>query len=90
MASRPRNTSRRIATKRTTSFNRNGKAANQRWDAYIAAMRGTVTSVAPDVHKIDAVAARQGAAERFFTDRDQSRANRNAFHLSKMLKRQSG
>jgi len=88
--SKPRNKTRDGAPRHVDLLNRNGKTADTRWDTYIASMRGTMTSVRPDIHKVDAATARRGAAERFFTDRDQSRANRNASHLSAMLKRQTG
>lgn len=88
--SKPRNSGASKAHRDTGFLNSNGKSADEHWNDYIASMRGTMTRVPPDIHKVGAVVARRGAAERFFTARDQSRANRNAFHLSAMLKRQTG
>ncbi|MDO8056681.1 MAG: hypothetical protein Q6361_07460 [Candidatus Hermodarchaeota archaeon] len=53
-------------------------------------MRGPLSSVPADPHKKDAFYARKLAEARFFEGRDQYSVNRSAFHLTKMLKRQSG
>ncbi|MFW9831114.1 MAG: hypothetical protein ACFFD8_05015 [Candidatus Thorarchaeota archaeon] len=68
----------------------NGKAPDRRWAAYIEAMRGPLSSIPPDSHKIDAKLAGMRAEARFFEGRNQRSVNRSAFHLTKMLKRQSG
>lgn len=71
-------------------LNLNGKSRKGRWDDYIEAMRGPLSSLPPDIYKIDATMARKRAEERFFLKRDQHSANRNNFYLSAMLKRQTG
>ncbi|MFW9986692.1 MAG: hypothetical protein ACFFDJ_09025 [Candidatus Odinarchaeota archaeon] len=68
----------------------NGKAHDRRWAAYIAAMRGPLSSIPADHQKIDAMIARKRAEVRFFEGRNQHSVNRSVFHLTKMLKRQSG
>ncbi|MFX1317585.1 MAG: hypothetical protein ACFE9D_00475 [Promethearchaeota archaeon] len=68
----------------------NGKSHNRHWAAYIEAMRGPLSSIPADDQKIDAEIARERAETRFFQARNQSSMKRSAFHLTKMLKRQSG
>ena len=68
-------------------LNVNGTSANRRWDAYIAAMRGIMTSVAPDKHKINAHIARQRAEERFYNDRNEGRRRRRALWIDQMVVR---
>lgn len=59
----------------------------KRWEAYIAAMRGYLSSHPMDVNKVDAHIARLTAEERVFTDRDARKARRRAFLLSLILSR---
>lgn len=68
----------------------NGKPPYHHWDAYIEAMRGPLSSKPLDPHKLDAHYARERAEARFFRGRNKSSVNRSAFHLTKMLKRQTG
>ncbi len=75
---------------KATSLNHNRKATHRHWDAYIEAMKGHLTSIPADIHKLDAKFARQRSEARFFQSRNQNSANRSAFHLTKMLKRQAG
>ncbi|MFX0168487.1 MAG: hypothetical protein ACFE89_03925 [Candidatus Hodarchaeota archaeon] len=70
--------------------NNNKKLNRRSWDAYISAMRGPLSSMPADPHKEEAQFARKRAEARFFQGRNQYSANRSAFHLTKMLKRQCG
>ncbi|MFX1509630.1 MAG: hypothetical protein ACFFBR_04900 [Promethearchaeota archaeon] len=60
-------------------------AAKRRWEAYIGAMRGYLSSHPMDVNKVDAYYARLRAEERYFTDSDMRKARRRAFLLQLML-----
>jgi hypothetical protein len=62
-------------------------AAQKRWNAYIAAMRGYLSSHPLDVNKVDAYFARMRAEERAWTDRDARKARRRAFLLALILSR---
>ena len=62
-------------------------AAQKRWDAYIAAMRGYLSSHPLDINKVDAHFARLRAEERAWADRDEHRARRRAFLLALILSR---
>jgi hypothetical protein len=75
-------------TNRSPDHNR--KTPTLEWAAYIEAMRGPLSSIPADMQKIDAKIAKQRAAARFFQGSNQRSANRSAFHLTKMLKRQTG
>jgi hypothetical protein len=68
----------------------NGKAHDRRWVAYIEAMRGPLSSIPADPQKIDAKIATKRAEARFFEGSNQRSVNRSVFHLTKMLKRQTG
>jgi len=70
--------------------NTNSKPLHRRWDMYIEAMRGPLSSVPVDPHKKAVLFARRRAEARFFEGCDQYSVNRSAFHLTKMLKRQTG
>ncbi len=71
-------------------LNHNGKGSNQRWAAYIEAMRGPLSSIPIDKQKVDAMVAQKPAETRFFQGSNQRSVNRSVLHLTKMLKRQSG
>ncbi len=64
--------------------------AQLRWEAYINAMRGYLSSHPMDVNRIDANFARLRAEERYFADRDMRRARRRAFLLQLVLSRYTG
>lgn len=70
--------------------NHNRKEQYHRWKAYIEAMRGPLSSIPADHQQIDAMIVRKRAEARFFEGRNQHSVNRSAFHLTKMLKRQTG
>jgi hypothetical protein len=59
----------------------------KRWDAYIAAMRGFLSSHPLDANKVDAHFARMRAEERAWADRDERKARRRAFLLALILSR---
>ena len=62
-------------------------AAQKRWDAYIAAMRGYLSRHPLDINKVDAYFARLRAEERAWADSDERRARRRAFLLALILSR---
>lgn len=62
-------------------------AAHRRWEAYIAAMRGYLSSHPMDTNKVDTYNARLRAEERFFADSDRSKAKRRAFLIQLILSR---
>ncbi len=62
-------------------------AAQKRWDAYIAAMRGYLSSHPLDINKVDAHFARMRAEERIWADRDERKVRRRAFLLALILSR---
>lgn len=53
-------------------------------------MRGPLSSIPVDRQKVDAMLAQKPAETRFFQGSNQRSVNRSIFHLTKMLKRQSG
>jgi len=65
-------------------------AAQRRWEAYIAAMRGFLSSHPLDVNKVNAHIARMRAEDRFFSDREMGRARRRALLLQLILSRSAG
>ena len=62
-------------------------ATQKRWDAYIAAMRGYLSSHPLDINKVEAHYARMRAEERAWADPDERRARRRAFLLALILSR---
>ena len=62
-------------------------AAQKHWNAYIAAMRGYLSSHPLDATKVDVHIARMRAEERAWTDRDARKARRRAFLLALILSR---
>ncbi|MFW9830752.1 MAG: hypothetical protein ACFFD8_03160, partial [Candidatus Thorarchaeota archaeon] len=66
------------------------KGAFHYWATHNEAMQERLKSKPPDPQKIDARYAHERAEARFFQGRNRSSVNRSAFHITKMLKRQSG
>jgi hypothetical protein len=63
------------------------RATQKRWEAYIAAMRGYLSSHPMDINKVDAHIARMRAEERVWRDRDERKMRRRAWLLALILSR---
>jgi hypothetical protein len=70
--------------------NHNSKYKKRDWSAYIETMRGPLSSLPIDIQKAEAQYTRQRAEARFFARENQSSMKRTAFHLIKLVNRQSG
>jgi hypothetical protein len=70
--------------------NYNSKDKKRDWSAYIEAMRGPLSSLPIDTQIVEAKHSRKRAEARFFARENRSSMKRTAFHLTKLLKRQSG